>query len=483
MARAYLHLSINGRRHRVTGDDALLSLSDFLRHRLGLVGTKIVCSEGDCGACSVIIARSGEAAGRYVPVDACITWMFQLDRASIITIEGLRRGDELHAMQRAMIEGHGSQCGFCTPGFVMAMAALAADAAAAGREAMSDGELRRGLTGNLCRCTGYSQIIEAGRSVDLSGIEPLMRRNPPAELGALDEHASAGVRIIGDGGREVCVPASLHEAVEYLAASPEAKIVCGATDVGVQINKGAITPGKVLYIGGLAELKRVVSAQGRLTIGAAATWYDVAAAVKDLLPPLAQIIERFGAPQVRHAATIGGNIINASPIADSLPLLYVTDARLRLVNAGGQRWVRMADFVCGYRKLDLRAGELLADVELTLPANGQVLRLYKVSKRRDLDISTFTAAMLFTLAGDRVEEARIAYGGVGPVVLRLPRAEAHLRGKVLTEALMTEAGAIARGEVAPITDVRASSDYRSELANTILLKAYHDITHDEAVSR
>lgn len=479
MVREHIHLRINGQPHRITGDDAFLSLSDYLRMRLGMTGTKIVCCEGDCGACTVLIAKwsrdEADAPLQYQSIDSCITWMFQLDHAHVVSIEGLADGDKLHPVQEAMVDCHGSQCGFCTPGFVMAMTGVMEGANECAAKRIDEETMRKGLTGNLCRCTGYVQILDAARTVDPGKLRTIEDRYPAKAIHVEWLQESDSITIQTPRDRLVHIPGSLADALDFLSSNPTAKVVSGATDVGVQVNKGLISLTKVLYVGGLAELRTIEEHHGKLTIGAAATWSQVIVATEAQLPAFAEILSLFGAPQIRNVATIGGNIVNASSIADSLPFLFVTDASLRLMSAEGERTVAIAGFYLGYKRVDLKPGELLVDITFTVPASGQILRLYKVSRRRDLDISTFTAAVLLTMKDDRIEEARIAYGGVGPVVLRLTKTQAMLRGQLLTEDLMRQAGFIARDEITPLTDVRASAEYRLTLAQTVLLKVYHDV--------
>ena len=478
MVREHIHLRINGQPHRVTGDDAFLSLSDFLRLRLGMTGTKIVCSEGDCGACTVLVAKwsrdESDSPLHYKPMDSCITWMFQLDHAHVVSIEGLADGDKLHPVQKAMVECHGSQCGFCTPGFVMAMTGLLEHANACGDDCVDDQALRIGLTGNLCRCTGYVQILDAARAVDPRTLQMVASRHPAETIHAAWEKETDSISVHATPERKIHIPSTLKEALEFLRLNPTTKIISGATDVGVQVNKGLISLATILYVGGLSELRAIHEEDGKLTIGAGATWSQVIAAVEKTLPAFAEILSLFGAPQIRNAGTIGGNIVNGSSIADSLPFLFVSDAQLRLVSARGERRVGIADFFLGYKRVDIKPGELLVDITFGPPASDQILRLYKVSRRRDLDIATFTAAVLLTMKQERIENARVAYGGVGPVVLRLARTEAMLKGQVMTEDLMREAGLTARAEIAPLSDVRASAQYRLTLAQTILLKVYHE---------
>jgi xanthine dehydrogenase small subunit len=485
--RDHLVLSINGIRHTVRAPDAFLSLSDFLRRRLELTGTKIVCSEGDCGACTTLVGRpvSHQSATRipqsafvYVPVDSCIHFMFQLDGAHIVTVEGLRPDGELNAVQQAMIDCHGSQCGFCTPGFVVAMTGmLEADAR------IADADWRRGLTGNLCRCTGYTPILDAALAACEADHERLNDLYPPQQLlasleAATDEpieleHTSA---TSGQTQRAFC-PRTLEQTLSFLEVNPDARIVAGATDVGVRTNKSGRLPTTILDLNRIAELATVEVAEGVLTCGARASWASVLAACETAAPEFARILSVFGAPQIRHVGTIGGNIANGSPIADSLPFLYVTEATLVLASSVGRREVNINDFFRGYKVLDLNPGELISEIRIPLPTtsgeSNETLRLYKVSRRKDLDISTFTAAIRLRLSADTIRSASIAFGGVGPTVLRARKTEAYLVGQPFTEATMEKAATIAASEVTPITDVRGEANYRRRLTKNILLKFYY----------
>ncbi len=484
--RDHLLVYLNGERHEVAGTDAFLTLSDYLRLRLVQVGTKIVCSEGDCGACSVLVGRVEEAPGGgklvYRAIDSCIAFMYQLDRAHVISVEGLKRNGLLSPVQDAMVKCHGSQCGFCTPGFVMAMTGLLeGDGASTGGgdrrgEALTCDELRAGLTGNLCRCTGYIQIMDAGCSVDpgkTARLSELYPDGPMVEI--FDSHAQDDV-VVTDDGRTVAVPASLDAALTFKTKHPGCTVVAGATDIGVQRNKGKIDPREVLCLANVGELKGVGHEGGTLTTGAGERWSGVERYVEDLVPQFHDILTVFGSPQIRNMGTIGGNIANASPIADSVPFLFVMGAELEIAGPTGTRRVDINNFYQGYKKFDLRPDELIARVHIPLPTEAQTLKLYKVSRRRDLDISTFTAAVLMELddAGETIKGVRIAYGGAAPVVLRLPKTEAFLAGKVFGEDVLHEAGHLARTEVTPISDVRGSADFRLQLAENILLRFYHD---------
>lgn len=469
-------LYINGRRQTVSGSDCFLSLSDFLRLRLALPGTKIVCSEGDCGSCTVLIGRSIGTSFEYKPVDSCIQWMFQLDGTHVVTIEGLTGGNcQTTPVQNAMIQCHGSQCGFCTPGFVVAMTGLLEQ-----HDPPTDENWRTGLTGNLCRCTGYVPIVDAGRSIDSATFERLNDRFPPREmLRELESSAGDSIQVqLTQSGRTrtFCSPTSLDEAVKFIAANPAAKIVAGATDVGVQLNKGVIDPDQFLDLNRVDELcgSAVESSLAGTAIlaGARTTWTEIGALAAESVPEFQNIVSIFGSPQIRHVGTIGGNIINASPIADSLPFLFVCEAELELVSVTGTRTVPITKFYRGYKQFDLQPGELLSRIRIPLPESDELLRLFKVSRRRDLDISTFTAAIWIRLDGEKIADVRIAIGACGPTVVRARRTEDFLRGKLFDEEVMRAAGDVAVSEISPISDVRGSADFRLQLTRNVLVKFY-----------
>ena len=464
---------LNGERIELQPADSLLSLSDFLRLRRGLTGTKIVCSEGDCGACTVLVGRLREDRLEYLGVDSCIQFMFQLDGTHVVSVEGLQSERELTPVQQAMIDCHGSQCGFCTPGFVASMTAMLED-----RDQLDEANMRYGLTGNLCRCTGYTPIFESGRSVSSESHRRLNHLYPSSTMAPeLAERASESIDLQfqrGEAEHRVFIPATLPEALHFLASEPQATIVAGATDLGVRINKTQSLPQTILDLNKLAELEEVCVDEQGMQLGSRASWTTVEKLCQTEIPQFAEIVSVFGSPQIRNVGTLGGNIINASPIADSLPFLNVMEAELELASASGSRRVNINDFYRGYKEFDLQSGELLTKIVVPLLADGELLRLFKISRRRDLDISTFTAAIRMRLDGNAIASVSLAYGAVGPTVIRLRNTEQFLLGKPFTEDVMAQAGEIACSEITPITDVRGSAEYRYQLARNVLLKFYHE---------
>jgi len=461
--RTHLLLHINGVRHRISGEQAFETLSRFLRYEQRATGTKIVCEEGDCGACTVLVGRRENGGLRYRPVNSCIQSLFQLDCTHVVTVEGLARGGELTPVQDAMVRCHGAQCGYCTPGFIMAMAGMYECT-----EHPDAKDVRGALTGNLCRCTGYESIIKAALEVEAQPrIEQLYPSAPIlAEIAAADREPVE----IGTFAR----PVDLESAIAFKAAHPDTVIVQGATDFGVWKTKRGFSPAAILSLDAVEGLGEIALDGNTLSVGGRVSLAQFESFVRDLVPALAEIMDRFGSPQIKNAGTLAGNIANASPIADTLPFLYVSGASLELTGLAGTRVVPLPEFYLGYKKLDLRADEIITRILIPLPKADETLRLYKISKRSHLDISTFTAAMLMRRTDGRIDSMRIAYGGVGPVVLRLKKTEEFLTGRPLALETFTAAGEIAREEIAPITDVRGSRELRLQLAENILCRFYYE---------
>jgi len=464
--RDNLHLLINGRPVDVRGDEAFETLSDFLRRRSGLTGTKVVCAEGDCGACAVLIGRLQAATNQleYSSVCSCILRMFQLDATHIVTIEGLKNGDNLNPIQESMVKCHGAQCGFCTPGMVVSLYD-----AIQHEGKLTANSARRGLVGNLCRCTGYDSIIRAAVETDTSKLKPLDRDASPLKDSAAEE-----VSITTDQFR-FFKPTSLPSALKFRHENPACLIVAGATDLGVQCNKGTRQLSVVMSTLGLPELNTISGTEDALLVGGGATLTQLEKITTDSLPELSRFLAYFGSPLIKNAGTLAGNLVNGSPIADTVPALFALDAEIQIASTEGSRWVNIHQFYNGYRKTVLTPRELVTNIRIPLPDKSDTFKLYKVSRRKDLDIASFGAAVWMRRNGI-IDDVRIAYGGVAPTVVRVPAAEALLRGKTATLELFEEAGRAARAEVSPITDVRGSSDYRLALAENILVKFWHDLS-------
>jgi xanthine dehydrogenase small subunit len=464
--RDHVRFHLNGRPQAVRGETAFETLAEYLRGRLDMSGTKIVCAEGDCGACTVLVGRPAGDGLNYSPVDSCIQFVYQLDGTHVVTVEGLSQNGDLHPIQQAMVECHGSQCGYCTPGFVMALAGWAASGCST--------DQRLALTGNLCRCTGYLPILDAMNEIADTRRGSVGSCYETPELVADVKNLAREPLHVTCDRRIFAAPVTVEDAVAFKATHPAAVIIAGGTELGVLRNKRGNDPASILTLNRIPGLGDIERQGDRVVIGANVTWAQIERELIPNLPALDPIVRRFGSPQIRVVATLAGNVMNGSPIADALPLLMVMDAELELVGPRGKRLRSINGFYTGYKQMDMAVDELLTRVVLPLPAADARLRLYKVSRRNDLDIATFGAAVRIHETDGVIRRAAVAYSGVASTVLRLPRTEAALTGKSFRESTFRNAGRIARSEIAPLTDVRGGADFRSLLAENILVKYFFE---------
>jgi xanthine dehydrogenase small subunit len=455
--RATADFCLNGERIALGAEDPTRTLLAWLRETRWMTGTKEGCAEGDCGACTVVLAELDDAGAlRYLPANACILCLGALDGREVITVEHLKalNPDAPDPVQQAMVDCHGSQCGFCTPGFVMALWGHLKSGGAASREALCDA-----IAGNLCRCTGYRPIVDAGQRA--AG-----RRDARRE--AAEEEARAGrlralpseATLIEAQGKRFFVPATTGELAAFLASNPEATILAGGTDVGLWLTKQHRDLPCVAYVGRVRELHAIEDATAELVIGGAATYAEAHAALARLHPDIGELVRRIGGAQVRACGTLGGNVANGSPIGDSMPVLLALGATLELQRGTERRCVPLDRFYAGYRKSVLAPGEFIRAIRVPKPAPGARFAAYKLSKRFDQDISAVCAAFHVGPGG----EARFGFGGMSAAPARAPRAEAAWgRGVEAACAALAE-------DFQPIDDMRASAWYRLAAAQNLLRK-------------
>ncbi len=472
--RDYLLLYINGKRYCISGAEAFCSLSEFLRHRLGLTGAKVVCGEGVCGACSVLIGQStGEDtdALQYRAVNSCLSRLFSLDCCHVVTVEGITESSGvLSPVQEALVQNHGTQCGYCTPGVVVALTALCENRSAAAAEAST---LRDALAGNLCRCTGYLPIVEAGLQLlgSANAAETLAGRYPAQPIREdFAQKEAQSVLLAGPAALPVLHARTQADALAFLAEHPHAAIVAGGTGAFLEDDPDGLP---VLSVGAIRELGRIEARENTLVIGAAVTWAQLGKVAEKRFPELAQVVRRFGAPQIRNVGTIGGSVARPDPNGDWLPLLLIQEATVQIASLASNREIPFAD----YLKAGCAPGELVTGITIPLPRRaGERLQTYKVTRRRAFDRSVFCAAVAMEWDTEGViATARIACGGVGPLPLRLRRTEAFLQSAPYTAVTLRAAGEIAAAEIAPISDAYAGAEYRKQLTARLLLRFFHEV--------
>jgi xanthine dehydrogenase small subunit len=464
--RASVDFILNGAPVSLAGEDPTRTVLAWLREARGLVGTKEGCAEGDCGACTVVLGERGPGGElRYVPVNSCIQCLGTLDGKELITVEGLKPlyDGALHPVQQAMVDCHGSQCGFCTPGFVMALYAHYKNGSSPKRAALCDA-----IAGNLCRCTGYRPILEAGeraRTLTAPERERAEDEARRSRLGALLQDST----FLQITEKKFFVPTTVEELAAFLVQHPEATILAGGTDLGLLLTKAHRDFHVVAYTGRVAELKTVREEKDAVEVGGAVTYADAHAALAAIHPDFGELIRRLGAAQIRAAGTLAGNVANGSPIGDSMPPLLALDASVFLQRGKNIREVRLADFYTGYRKTALQPGEFIRAIRVPKLAPGAKFACYKLSRRFDQDISTLCAAFHVDVKGG----AHFAFGGMAATPARAKTAErAYASGvEAACEALAID--------FQPLDDHRGSAWYRLAAAQNLVRKFHLESTRSE----
>ncbi|WP_075181733.1 xanthine dehydrogenase small subunit [Pantoea sp. 1.19] len=451
--------------------DPTLTVLGWLRRHRRQTGTKEGCASGDCGACTVAVGRIEDGKIRYDSANSCLMLVSQLHGKQLISVDNLRHGGALHPVQQALADAHGSQCGFCTPGFVMSLFTLAKSGGVSDRHA-----IEQALGGNLCRCTGYRPIVDAALQICAAPCVDSIDPHPAetlARLRALHDGAPAGLR---SGDRQLWIPHTLDQLAALSEAHPEARLIAGGTDLMLEVTQQYRDLPQLIMLGEVAELKRCYQTdEGDLVLGAGASLSAVEAFITPHLPAFAALLTRFASRQVRNQSTLGGNLANASPIGDAAPLLLALNATLRLRQGVRERRLALADFFLDYRRTALLPGEVMVDIILPAVTLSHSLAAWKVSKRREDDISAVMGAFSARLENGRLQAVRLAWGGMAATPSRALSTERLLTGQLPDAPTLAAAAHTLSKDFQPLSDFRASRAYRQQLALSLLRRWFRQL--------
>ena len=477
--KSTIQFLLNGKKVTVSDADPTQSVLYYLRDNKKLMGTKEGCAEGDCGACTVVIGELVDDKPELKTVNACIQFLPTLDGKALFTVENLRQEDgSLHPVQQSMVDHNGSQCGFCTPGFIMSLWNVY-NQNQSNDTKPDQAEVRSALTGNLCRCTGYRPILEAAQNMfDLPTVEfdTETLRKDLTEI----QHDDSLAYAYKDN--QFFAPKNIQQLAELKAHHPEATILAGGTDVGLWVNKQFRELNPIIYIGEVVELKEISSNDSKLRIGAGASLTNAYKAISQYYPEMDEMWERFASRPIRNVGTLGGNVANGSPIGDSMPALISLGAEVVLRSAKGSRTMLLDDLYLDYMKKDMRPDEVVEAIDLPLPVAGRVFRCYKLSKRYDSDISAVFAAFSIVLKNDIVESCLITYGGMAATPKRAALCEQSLIGQTWSETAVKNAMKLMEKDYAPMSDGRASDANRMQSAANLLYRFYLETRSENPLS-
>ncbi|MFT5609776.1 MAG: xanthine dehydrogenase small subunit [Arenicella sp.] len=461
--------------------DPKTSVLDFLRLERRLIGTKEGCASGDCGACTVVLAEGQGESLNYQAVNACITPVATLHAKQLITVEHLKRGHQLHKVQQAMVDFHGSQCGFCTPGFIMSM--FAYDKNYVSKDSVeSRHDIMEALGGNLCRCTGYRPIIDATSSLQATPSEDQFSQNQATTLAKLSALSTDDVGLeFDDHGhlRKYFAPSTLDSLADILKQYPSARLLAGGTDLCLEFTQSLKDVDVLVYLGRVAELITIAETQSSIELGAAVSYSRATEILLAHYPSLQELLDRLGSRQVRNQGTIGGNVANASPIGDMPPVLIALGAELVLRKQKQTRRIAVEDYFISYKLTSLQKGEIIESISIPKPDPESLLRAYKISKRMEDDISASCVAIQIKLDAGVVAQARIAFGGMAEIPKRAKHVEAALVGQAWTLDTINAAQTALEKDYSPISDFRASADYRLQVSKNLLQRFYLEFSSQQ----
>lgn len=458
--------------------DPNVTVLNYLREHVGKTGTKEGCASGDCGACTVVVGELIGERVRYRTLNACLTFVSSLHGKQLITVEDLKHQGNLHSVQQAMVDCHGSQCGFCTPGFIMSLFALQKNC-----NGYDKGQTMEALAGNLCRCTGYRPIIDAA--------EQACCQKQPDQFDAFESETIARLKAIApretaelnSGDKRCLVPLTVADLAELYAANPDARLLAGGTDLALEVTQFHRELPVMIYVGHIEDMKRIEVTDSAIEIGAAAALSDCYEALASEYPDFGELLHRFASLQIRNQGTLGGNIGNASPIGDAPPLLIALGAQIALRQGNTLRVLPLQDYFLDYKVTARQDAEFIEKIIVPRAKANQAFRAYKVSKRLDDDISAVCAALNLSIEGGVVRDACIAFGGMAAIPKRASACEAALVGSAWTQDAIERACAALAEDFTPLSDFRASKEYRLLTAQNLLRKFFLEQQSPEVETR
>ncbi|MEH6576786.1 MAG: xanthine dehydrogenase small subunit [Amphritea sp.] len=458
--------------------DPNMTVLEYLRTQAGKTGTKEGCASGDCGACTVVLGELNGDSISYKSINSCLTFISALNGKQLITVEDLQEGNKLHPAQQAMVDCHGSQCGFCTPGFVMSMFALGKNVGKPDTH-----EIHEALAGNLCRCTGYRPIIEAAETMYDDVTPDRFDREQSQTLTQLRSIQSEQQPELSAGNKQAFNPRSIAELTELYSRYPAARLVAGGTDLALEVTQFHREIQQLIYIGDITELKQIEIFDDRLELGASASLTDCYQTLTDEYPDFGALLQRFASLQIRNQGTLGGNIGNASPIGDSPPALIALDAQVVLRKGDQSRTLALKDYFIDYKLTAQQSEEFIEKVIVPRAKDNGEFRSYKISKRIDDDISAVLGCFNLKINNGRIDSARVAFGGMAAIPMRASRCEAVLTGADWNQQTIALAKEALKEDFNPISDFRASKEYRMLTAINMLTRYFVEIETPEVETR